>query len=433
MFWNEKAECMSKEEKEEVQLKRLQETVKLAYENVEFYRKRLDEAGIKPEDIKTLKDIEKIPFTTKSDLREAYPLGLLAVPRDEIVEIHASSGTTGKPTVTAYTRNDLDVWGECIARGLKMTGAEKDFIIQNAYGYGLFTGGFGIHHGGNKMGAITVPISAGNTQRQLDTMVDFQSDIITCTPSYAMYLGESREKAGIDLDNINLKAGIHGAEMWTEEMRNKIEESLGLKAYNIYGLTEVMGPGVAQECEEQDGMHLQDDHFYPEIINPETGETLDYGEEGELVLTSLTKTGMPILRFRTKDLTSLNDEKCACGRTTVRMSRITGRSDDMLKIKGVMVFPSQIEKALLKVSGITPNYLIHVTRPDILDEVEVKVEASKELFSDQMKEMERVEKEIQSSIRSETGLRVDVTLCEPESLPRSEGKAVRVIDERNLS
>ena len=433
MFWNEKAECMSKEEKEEVQLKRLQETVKLAYENVEFYRKRLDEAGIKPEDIKTLKDIEKIPFTTKSDLREAYPLGLLAVPRDEIVEIHASSGTTGKPTVTAYTRNDLDVWGECIARGLKMTGAEKDFIIQNAYGYGLFTGGFGIHHGGNKMGAITVPISAGNTQRQLDTMVDFQSDIITCTPSYAMYLGESREKAGIDLDNINLKAGIHGAEMWTEEMRNKIEESLGLKAYNIYGLTEVMGPGVAQECEEQDGMHLQDDHFYPEIINSKTGETLDYGEEGELVLTSLTKTGMPILRFRTKDLTSLTDEKCACGRTTVRMSRITGRSDDMLKIKGVMVFPSQIEKALLKVSGITPNYLIHVTRPDILDEVEVKVEASKELFSDQMKEMERVEKEIQSSIRSETGLRVDVTLCEPESLPRSEGKAVRVIDERNLS
>jgi phenylacetate-CoA ligase len=282
------------------------------------------------------------------------------------------------------------------------------------------------------MGAITIPISAGNTQRQLDTMVDFQSDILTCTPSYAMYLGESREKSGIPLEDINLKAGIHGAEMWTDEMRKRIETSLGIKTHNIYGLTEVMGPGVAQECSYQNGMHIQDDHFYPEIINSDTGETLDYGEKGELVLTSLTKTGMPILRFRTKDLTSLIEEKCECGRTTVRMTRITGRSDDMLKIKGVMVFPSQIEKALLKIEGISPNYMIHVTRPDILDEVEVKVEASKELFSDEMKEMEKVEKQIQASIRSETGLRVDVTICEPESLPRSEGKAVRVIDERNF-
>ncbi len=432
MVFNEKAECMEKEEKKALQLKRLQKTVKLAYENVEFYKKRLDDAGIKPEDIKTLKDIEKIPFTTKNDLREAYPLGLLAVPREEIVEIHASSGTTGKPSVTAYTQNDLDIWGECIARGLVMAGCKKDEIIQNAYGYGLFTGGFGIHHGGNKLGAITVPISAGNTKKQLDTMIDFQSNILTCTPSYAMYLGESREKAGISLDEINLKVGIHGAEMWTDEMRKRIEKSLGIKAYNIYGLTEVMGPGVAQECSKQNGMHIQDDQFYPEIINSETGETLDYGEEGELVLTSLTKTGMPILRFRTKDLTSLIADECECGRTTIRMTKITGRSDDMLKIKGVMVFPSQIEKALLKIDGISPNYLIHVTRPKILDEVEVKVEASKELFSDEMKEMERVEKEIASSIRSETGLRVEVTLCEPESLPRSEGKAIRVIDERNL-
>lgn len=432
MVFNEKAECMEKEEKKALQLKRLQKTVKLAYENVEFYKKRLDDAGIKPEDIKTLKDIEKIPFTTKNDLREAYPLGLLAVPREEIVEIHASSGTTGKPSVTAYTQNDLDIWGECIARGLVMAGCKKDEIIQNAYGYGLFTGGFGIHHGGNKLGAITVPISAGNTKKQLDTMIDFQSNILTCTPSYAMYLGESREKAGISLDEINLKAGIHGAEMWTDEMRKRIEKSLGIKAYNIYGLTEVMGPGVAQECSKQNGMHIQDDQFYPEIINSETGETLDYGEEGELVLTSLTKTGMPILRFRTKDLTSLIADECECGRTTIRMTKITGRSDDMLKIKGVMVFPSQIEKALLKIDGISPNYLIHVTRPKILDEVEVKVEASKELFSDEMKEMERVEKEIASSIRSETGLRVEITLCEPESLPRSEGKAIRVIDERNL-
>lgn len=432
MFWNEKAECMSKEEKEELQLKRLQKTVKLAYENVEFYKKRFDEIGLKPEDIKTLKDIEKIPFTTKTDLRQAYPLGLLAVPREEIVEVHASSGTTGKPTVTAYTQNDLDIWGECIARGLKMAGAEEDYIIQNAYGYGLFTGGFGIHHGGNRMGAITIPISAGNTQRQLDTMVDFQSDILTCTPSYAAYLGESLEKSGISLDDINLKAGIHGAEMWTSELRDRIETSLGIKTHNIYGLTEVMGPGVAQECDCQNGMHIQDDHFYPEIINPETGETIEHGERGELVLTSLTKTGMPILRFRTKDLTALMDDECECGRTTIRMDRITGRSDDMLKIKGVMVFPSQIEKALLRVTGASPNYMIHVTRPDILDEVEVKVEASKELFFDEMKEMEKVEKQIQASIRSETGIRVDVTICEPESLPRSEGKAVRVIDERDF-
>ena len=429
MFWNEKAECMEKEEKEKIQLERLQKTVKLAYDNVEFYKKRFDAIGLKPEDIKTLEDIEKIPYTTKSDLREAYPLGLLAVPREEIVEVHASSGTTGKPTVTAYTRNDLDI---CTARAIAMAGGNKNSKIQNSYGYGLFTGGFGIHHGGNKMGAITIPISAGNTKRQLDTMVDFQSDILTCTPSYAMYLGESREKAGIPLEDINLKAGIHGAEMWTDEMRKRIEASLGIKTHNIYGLTEVMGPGVAQECEYQNGMHIQDDLFYPEIINPETGETLNPGEKGELVLTSLTKTGMPILRFRTKDLTSLIAEKCECGRTTVRMTRITGRSDDMLKIKGVMVFPSQIEKALLKVSGISPNYMIHVTRPDILDEVEVKVEATKELFSDEMKEMERVEKEIQASIRSETGIRVDVSIVEPESLPRSEGKAVRVIDERNL-
>ena len=431
MVWNEN-ECLSKEEKEKIQLERLKKTVKLAYENVEFYRKRFDKINLKPEDIKTLKDIEKIPYTTKSDLREAYPLGLLAVSRDEIVEVHASSGTTGKPTVTAYTQNDLDIWGECIARGLIMAGAKKDYIIQNAYGYGLFTGGFGIHHGGNRLGVITIPISAGNTKRQLDTMVDFQSYIITCTPSYAMYLGESRQKSGIPLEDINLKAGIHGAEMWTDEMRKRIEESLGIKTYNIYGLTEVMGPGVAQECNQQNGMHIQDDHFYPEIINPKTGEVLDYGEHGELVLTSLTKTGMPILRFRTKDLTALINEKCECGRTTIRMERITGRSDDMLKIKGVMVFPSQIEKALLRINGITPNYLIHVTRPDILDEVEVKVEATKELFFDEVKEMEKIEKQIQASIRSETGLRVNVTLCEPESLPRSEGKAVRVIDERNL-
>ena len=388
MVWNKQAECMSKEEKEKLQLERLQQTVKLAYNNVSFYKEKFDEAGITPEDIKTLKDIEKIPFTTKDDLRAAYPFGLFAVPYEEIVEIHASSGTSGKPTVTGYTKEDLDIWSECIARGLGMVGVEKEYILQNAFGYGLFTGGFGIHHGAQKFGAITVPISAGNTKRQLETMKDFQSDVITCTPSYAMYLGESLENSDINLEDINLKIGIHGAEMWTEEMRHKIEDTLNIKAYNIYGLTEIMGPGVAQECVEQNGMHIQDDHFYPEIINPKTGETLPAGQKGELVLTTLTKTGIPILRFRTKDLTSLIIEQCACGRTSVRMSRITGRSDDMLKIRGVMVFPSQIEKALLKIKGASPNYLIKVTRPDTLDEVEVKVEATKELFSDEMKEME---------------------------------------------
>lgn len=432
MVWNEKAECMSKEEREELQLKRLQETVKRAYENVDFYRKKLDEAGIKPEDIKTLEDIEKIPFTTKDDLRAAYPFGLFAVPDEEIVEIHSSSGTTGKPTVSGYTKKDLDIWGECIARGLDMAGAEKNYVIQNAYGYGLFTGGFGIHHGAFKFGATVVPISAGNTKRQLEIMKDFQSDVLACTPSYAMYLGESLEKSEIDKDEINLKAGVFGAEMWTEEMRRKIEESLGIKALNVYGLTEIMGPGVAQECEYQNGIHIHEDHFYPEIINPDTGETLGHDEKGELVLTTLTREGMPILRFRTKDVTSLMSGDCECGRTTVRMTRITGRTDDMMKIKGVMVFPSQIEKALLKIDGVSPNYQIIVTRPDIMDEVEVKVEASRDLFFDEVKKMEEVEKNIVNAIKGETGLRVDVTLCEPESLPRSEGKAVRVIDERNF-
>lgn len=432
MIWNEKAECMSHEEKEELQLKRLQKTVKIAYEKIPLYKQKFDDAGVKPEDIKTLKDIEKLPFTTKDDLRASYPFGLFAVTYDDIVEIHASSGTTGKPTVSGYTQKDLDIWGEIIARGLGMAGCEKNWIVQNAYGYGLFTGGFGIHHGANKFGAITVPMSAGNTKRQLDNMQDFQSDILTCTPSYAMYLGESLHAAGIPLENINLKAGIFGAEMWTEEMRNKIEETLGIKALNIYGLTEIMGPGVAQECMEQDGIHISDDHFYPEIINPETGEVLGDDQKGELVLTTLTREGMPIIRFRTKDLTSLMSGDCDCGRTTKRMTRITGRSDDMMKIKGVMVFPSQIEKALLSVEGVTPNYQIIVTRPDILDEIEVKVEASKELFSDEIKELEEVEKKIKAAIRSELGIKVNVTICEPESLPRSEGKAVRVIDERNF-
>ncbi|MCC7553761.1 MAG: phenylacetate--CoA ligase [Methanobacteriaceae archaeon] len=432
MVWNKEAECMEKEEKENLQLKRLKNTIKKTYERVPFYRKKLDEAGVSVEDIKTLKDIEKLPFTEKSDLRSAYPFKTFAVPDDEIVEIHTSSGTTGKPTVSGYTKKDIDIWGEITARAIGMALGEKHDKIQNCYGYGLFTGGLGIHHGAHKFGATVIPISAGNTKKQIEILLDFQSTIISCTPSYALYLAESLENEGYGPEDISLKSGIFGAEMWTEEMRDELEKRLGITALNIYGLTEIIGPGVAQECPEKNGLHISDDHFYPEIINSETGEVLDYGEKGELVLTTLTREGSPVIRFRTKDITTLREEKCSCGRTLVRMDRITGRTDDMLKIRGVLIFPSQIEKALLKIDGISPNYQIIVSRPEYLDEVEVKVEASRELFSDEIKEMESVENKIASVIKKEIGLRVEVTLSEPGSLPRSEGKAIRVIDNRNF-
>ena len=414
MIWNENAECMERQEKEEMQLALLQKQVKRVYENVPFYKKKFDDAGFHPDDLKTLEDISKIPFTTKADLREAYPFGLFAVDEDDIVEIHSTSGTTGTPVVSGYTQKDIDIWGECTARAIAMAGGGKHSKIQNSYGYGLFTGGFGIDHGAKAMGATVIPMSAGNTARQLKIMEDFQSDILTCTPSYAMYLAESLEKEGFTADKISLHAGIFGAEMWTEEMRKSLEEKLGITAHNIYGLTELMGPGVATECEYQTGLHIQEDHFYPEIIDSETGEIL------------------PVIRFRTKDITALRRDECPCGRTTVRMDRITGRSDDMLKIKGVMVYPSQIEAALLQIEGLTANYMIHVSRPHTLDEIEVKVEASPEVFSDEMKKIEEFERKIARKIQSAIGISVDVTLVEPESLPRSEGKAIRVIDERNF-
>ena len=432
MIWNEKAECMSKEEKEAMQLDLLQKQVKRVYEKVPFYKKKFDDAGFKPEDLKTLEDISKIPFTTKADLREAYPFGLFAVPDDEIVEIHSTSGTTGTPVVSGYTKNDIAIWGECTARAISMAGGDKNSRIQNSYGYGLFTGGFGIDHGAKVMGATVIPMSSGNTARQLKIMEDFQSDILTCTPSYALYLAESLEKQGFTPDKISLRGGIFGAEMWTEEMRKNLEEKLGITAHNIYGLTELMGPGVAAECKYQTGLHIEEDHFYPEIIDSETGEVLEDGQKGELVLTNLTREGMPVIRFRTKDITTLRRDKCPCGRTTVRMDRITGRSDDMLKIKGVMVYPSQIESAILQIEGLTANYQIHVSRPHTLDEIEVKVEASPEIFSDEMKKIEEFERKVARKIQSTIGISVDVTLVEPESLPRSEGKAIRVIDERNF-
>ena len=432
MTWNKEAECMSENDKEALQLKRLQAVVKRAYENVPYYRKRFDEEGVKPEDIKTLKDIEKLPFTTKTDLRDAYPFGMFAVPEDEIVEVHTTSGTTGKPTVSGYTVKDLDIWGEVIARALGMAGAGKRDIIQNAYGYGLFTGGMGVHYGAQKIGATVVPISAGNTMRQLEIMEDFGSTVLTCTPSYALYLGEMAQREGISKESIKLKAGVFGAEMWTEEMRNEIEKRLNLTALNIYGLTEVIGPGVAMECEDKNGLHISDDHFYPEIVDSKTLETLPEGEKGELVLTTLTREGMPVIRFRTKDVTALRKGKCSFGRTLIKMDRITGRTDDMLKIRGVIVFPSQIEKALLKIEDLEPHYQIVVTRPQHLDELEVQVETSEKFFSDEVKHVEEVKKMIEDRIHNEIGLRVSVTLVEPQSLPRSEGKAVRVIDKRKI-
>ncbi|MCE7697889.1 MAG: phenylacetate--CoA ligase [Methanobacterium paludis] len=387
MIWNEEVECMSEDNKKDLQLKRLQSIVKKAYENVPYYKKHFDDAGIKPEDIKNLKDIEKVPYTTKNDLREAYPFGMFAVPRKEIIEVHTSSGTTGKPTVSGYTRGDLEIWSECMARGLTMVGVTDDDIIQNTHGYGLFTGGFGVHYGAQKIGATVIPISTGQSKRQMEIMQDFGTTVLIVTPSYGLYLAEEFADDGINMEELNLKAIGFGAEGWTQEMREKIEEKFKAPAYNIYGLTEIMGPGIGLECSEQDGLHIFEDHFYPEVIDPQTLQTLPDGEKGELVLTTLTREGMPLIRFRTKDITSLKRGTCKCGRTLVKMDRITGRSDDMLKIRGVSIFPSQIEKALLKIDGLEPHYQIIVTRPGQLDELEIQVEASPELFSDEVREL----------------------------------------------
>ena len=433
MIWNEEVECISRDEMEKLQLKRLKDVVKRAYENVPYYKKRFNEAGIKPEDIKTMDDIQKLPLTTKDDLRAAYPFGMFAVPRREIVEVHTSSGTTGKPTVSGYTKEDLDTWSEIMARGLTMFGVDEEDLIQNTHGYGLFTGGFGVHYGAQKIGATVIPISTGQTRRQIEIMKDFGTTVLIVTPSYGLYLAEVAKEEGLKSEDMKLKSIGFGAEMWTEEMRQEIQKRFNAPAYNIYGLTEIMGPGIALECPQQDGLHVMEDHFYPEIIDSETQEVLGEGKKGELVLTNLTREGMPIIRFRTKDVTSLRRGICSCGRTMVKMDRITGRTDDMLKIRGVAVFPSQIEKALLKMDGIEPHYQIIVTRPQHLDEMEVQVETSPELFSDEVKELVGIKKKIENFIHNEIGLRVTVTLVEPRTLPRSEGKAVRVIDKRELN
>ncbi len=434
MYWNRELETLPIEKLRELQLARLKEVVKYAYERVPFYKRRFDEAGIKPEDIRSLEDIRYIPFTSKADLREVYPFGMFAVPLSEIVEIHSSSGTTGKPVVMGYTRKDLETWKEVMARSLVAFGVTKEDIIQIAYGYGLFTGGLGFHYGALALGATIVPTSAGNTRRQIELMKDFGTTVIACTPSYALYLAEyARDEMGVDPHTLKLRAGSFGAEMWTEEMRREIEARFGLKAYNVYGLTEIIGPGVAHECLEQKGLHIWEDHFYPEIIDPETGEPLPPGQKGELVLTTLTKEGVPMIRFRTRDITAFIPEPCPCGRTSIRIERIQGRSDDMIKVRGVMIFPYQIEKAILEVQGVEPHYQIILTRPHHLDEIEVQVEMSKETFSDEVKSIENLRKKLERRIEETVGIRVKVTLVEPKSLPRSEGKAKRVIDKRGLS
>lgn len=426
-------ETMPRDQLKKLQGERLCKQVQRMYARVPLFRWRMQEAGLGPDDIHGLEDLPKIPFSYKKDLRDEYPYGLFAEPLENIVRLHASSGTTGKQIVVGYTRGDLERWAECICRMFAAIGMDTSSRIQNAFGYGLFTGGFGIHSAGEHYGATVIPISAGNTQRQMNTMVDFGATTLTCTPSYAMYLAESVEEAGLR-DKIKLKQGIFGAEPWTENMRQEIQNKLGIKAYDIYGLTELMGPGVAYECDQQAGMHICEDHFIAEIIDPETGEVLPEGSTGELVFSSITKEGFPILRYRTRDICSLIYEPCACGRTHVRMRKPAGRSDDMMIIRGVNVFPSQIEEVLLKVSGggLTPNYQIVVDRVNNTDTLDINVEMSEQMFSDAIRSVERVERSIEAQLRSILGIGAKVHLRSPKSIERSEGKAKRIIDNRKL-
>ncbi|MDR1287543.1 MAG: phenylacetate--CoA ligase [Treponema sp.] len=433
MIFNPELECMEVEARKKLQLASLKNLVEMLYERVPFYRKRMDGLQLKPKDIHSLKDIEKLPFTTKDDLRENYPRGLLAAPKDRIVEVHMSSGTTGKPVVDEYTQNDINIWREAMARTLAGGGCTKDDIVQNCYGYGLFTGGPGAHYGAMTIGAEVLPMSSGNTPRQLMVMQDFGSTMLTCTPSYALYMAEEAAEAGIDLKKLPLSKGCFGAEPWSENMRKEIESRYDMKAYDIYGLTEIIGPGVSFECEAQDGLHVNEDLFYPEIIDPDTGKVLDGGEKGELVFTTLTKDGTPLLRYRTRDITFLVREPCHCGRTTVRMHRLFGRTDDMLIIRGVNVFPSQIEQALIEIEGTEPQYLIVVNRGEThLDEVELQVEVKKEFFSDETRDLEGLRSKIENIMKSKLQISVRVKLVEPKTIERSIGKAKRVVDNRKI-
>ena len=432
MYWNKPIETMDREQLGELQSARLIQQVRRAYRQVPFYREQMQKIGLLPEEIRSIDDLCKLPFITKQDMRDNYPYGLFAVPLAEIVRLHASSGTTGKHTVVGYTSRDLGIWSEVMARTLTAAGASKQSFIQVAYGYGLFTGGLGAHYGAEAIGASVIPASSGNTQRQIMLMKDFGTTMLACTPSYALFIAETMHEMGIDPKALSLTAGVFGAEPWSQKMRLEIEKALSIKAYDIYGLSEIIGPGVASECSCQNGLHVNEDHFYPEIIDPLTGQSLPYGEKGELVLTTLTKEGMPMLRYRTRDLTILHSEPCECGRTLVRMSKVLGRSDDMLIIRGVNVFPSQVESVLLGLGETSPHYQLLVDRIDNLDNLTVLVEMTENMFSDEIRRLEVLEHKIEAELASALSVSAKVRLVSPKTIERSEGKAKRVIDKRNI-
>jgi phenylacetate-CoA ligase len=433
MIYSEEYETMPREALEAIQLRRLQKTVARVYNTVPFYKKRFDEVGVKVDDVRSLDDLRRLPFTYKDNLRDNYPFGMFTVPMDDVVRIHASSGTTGKPTVVGYTARDIQTWSELMARTLMAGGATRGDMIHNAYGYGLFTGGLGFHYGAEKLGASVIPISGGNTKRQVMIMTDFGPTILTCTPSYALLIAEVAEEMGVDFREFNFKAGIFGAEPWSEQMREEIERKLNIKAMDIYGLSEIIGPGVSVECiEAQNGLHIFEDHFIPEIIDPDTEEVLPYGTPGELVFTTITKEAFPVIRYRTRDISVLYPEPCRCGRTIVRMGRVQGRSDDMLIIRGVNVFPSQIESVIMEIDGIEPHYQLEVAREGRLDTLTVKVEVNEKVFSDEVKNLQSMERKLEKNIKEMLSVSAQVKLVEPKSIQRSEGKAVRVVDKRNI-
>lgn len=432
MMWNQEYEAMPHDELAKLQFQRLQWTLKWAYEHVPFYQKKFHEIGITPKDVKSLEDLVKLPLTSKADMKDNYPFGLFAVPMNKIVRVHSSSGTTGKPIVVGYTKGDINTWSELIARIVTAAGVTSDDIAQICFGYGLFTGGFGLHYGLERVGATVIPSSSGNTERQLIIMKDFGTTTLIATPSYALYIGEVAKEMGIKAGELKLRVGLFGAEPCSEGMRREIESKLGLRATDNYGLTEVIGPGVSGECLERNGLHINEDHFMVEVIDPETGEVFPPGEEGELVFTSLTKEACPVIRFRTKDLSHLMTEPCACGRTFVRMARVHARTDDMLIIRGVNVFPSQIESVLMEVEGIEPHYQIMVDRKGALDELEVWVEVSEEIFPDAMRKLVEFEQKVENRLMQVIGLRAKVKLVEPKTIERTTGKSRRVIDKRKL-
>ncbi|WP_243662838.1 phenylacetate--CoA ligase family protein [Hydrogenispora ethanolica] len=432
MLWNPEIETMPRHELEKLQVERLRRTVERVYQHVPFYRQKLDEAGIGPAEIRSVADLARLPFTNKQDLRDNYPFGLFAVPKDEIVRVHASSGTTGKMTVVGYTKSDVNTWAEVMARTMACGGVTNKDTVQVAYGYGLFTGGLGAHYGAEKIGAAVIPISGGNTKRQLQIMADFGTTAVACTPSYSLFMAETAAEEGIDLHQLPVRVGFFGAEPWSNAMRREIEEKWGIKAIDIYGLSEVMGPGVASECMVQDGLHVWEDHFMVEVIDPATGEVLPYGEKGELVFTCITKEALPLIRYRTRDISILSNGTCACGRTHLRMHRVMGRTDDMLIIRGVNVFPSQIESVLLEIGETEPHYQLIVDREGNLDDLEIWVEISERLFSDEVRKLEQIEGRIRREIQSTLGISARVKLVEPKTIARSEGKAKRVIDWRDV-